>query len=123
MTRKKREFLKAYDNTLGNVSSACRMAGIARSTYYEWVKSDKDFRERIDEIREGTRDFAESLLLKRMRDEDTTAIIFYLKTQCKDRGYVERVEATGANGTPLVAPPVPMSKEQAQEYLRQLESE
>jgi hypothetical protein len=32
---------------------------------------------------------------------NVTAIIFYLKTQAKDRGYVERQELTGADGGKL----------------------
>jgi hypothetical protein len=33
--------------------------------------------------------------------ENVAAIIFYLKTQCKDRGYVERQEITGADAGPI----------------------
>jgi len=118
-----KEFLEAYDRSLGNVSTACRTVGISRATFYNWKNSDRKFSEAIGELDEYNLDFAETMLMKHIRDGDITTLIFFLKTKGRERGYVERVEATGANGTPLVAPPVPMSKEQAQEYLRQLESE
>ena len=68
-------------------------------------------------------DFAETMLMKHIREGDTTSLIFYLKTKGRERGYVERVEATGANGSPLVPAPVVLTEGQAAELLRKLESE
>jgi len=45
------------------------------------------------------------MLYKRIEGGDTTAIIFYLKTQAKERGYVERTqqEITGRDGGAVTA--------------------
>lgn len=118
-----KEFLEAYDRSLGNVSTACRAVGVSRATFYNWKKSDEKFREAIGELDEYNLDFAETMLMKHIRDGDTTTLIFFLKTKGRERGYVERVEATGANGAPLVPAPVSLSKDQAAELLKQLEGE
>ena len=54
----------------------------------------------IDE-KDSLKDMAENELLRQIRDGNTTATIFFLKTQAKDRGYVERQEYTGADGDAL----------------------
>jgi hypothetical protein len=41
------------------------------------------------------------MLDKAMQNENMSAIIFFLKTQGKSRGYVERQEISGADGTKL----------------------
>jgi hypothetical protein len=123
MTRKMKEFLEAYDRSLGNVSTACRAVGITRRTFYNWKNGNEVFRQSIEELDAYNLDFAETMLMKHIREGDTTSLIFYLKTKGRERGYVERVEATGANGSPLVAAPVVLTDEQAAELLRKLESE
>lgn len=76
--------------SLGIVSTACKAAGINRCTHYDWLKADPKYAQTIKDIEEGALDFAESALLNRIRKEDTTAIIFYLKTKGKKRGFVEQ---------------------------------
>lgn len=101
----KKELLTALGKSSGIVSSACKAAGISRVTFYKWYNEDADFAEKVDDIKELQKDFCEALILKKMKEGDTTMIIFYAKTQMKDRGYSERKEVTGADGKPFVAMP------------------
>lgn len=90
--KKRKVFLDAYELSAGNVSHACKGAGISRQTYYNWLDKFDTFKKGIAEIDEATKDFAESILMKMLQEKNVTATIFYLKTKCKDRGYVEKVE-------------------------------
>lgn len=92
LSYKQINFLRVYDSVLCNISLACQQCHINRSTYYYWLKESEVFKQNINEIREGLIDFAESKLMQEVRSGNTTAILFFLKTQGKDRGYVERME-------------------------------
>lgn len=73
----------------------------APSTVTNYVKRNKHLQRVVEECREGTLDLAEGKILEKIRDGDTTAIIFFLKTKGKNRGYTERQELSGADGKPL----------------------
>ena len=92
MKAKQKAFLKHFKEGHGIISYACQAAGIARRTYYNWIEKDEKFRDAVDEVAEEVIDVVESKLLRKINDEDLTAIIFYLKTKGKARGYVEMVE-------------------------------
>jgi len=96
--KKKAKLLEFLRETSGIVAYACEKAGISRVTYYNWYKEDPEFAAKADDIQELQIDFAEASLLKKIKGEDTTAIIFYLKTKGKDRGYTERREISGIDG-------------------------
>lgn len=89
---KKSGLLEALKASLGNISEATKAIGINRKTYYTWLKEDQDFAQSVDNITESQIDYVESKLLERIREGDTTATIFYLKTKGKKRGYSEKLE-------------------------------
>lgn len=91
-TDKKETFLKHFEKCLGVVSTACKRTGITRQTYYNWINSDNDFKELVNDIQEAQKDYVESKLIENIEKNDTTAIIFYLKTKAKDRGYTDKTE-------------------------------
>jgi len=89
---KKRLMIQALEKSLGIVTTACKSVDIARSTHYEWMEEDPQYKKAVEDIANIALDFAESKLHKNIGDADTTAIIFYLKTKGKSRGYIEKTE-------------------------------
>lgn len=106
----KAEFLTTLEQSAGLVATACRKAGINRSTYYKWRKDDDEFAQAADDIKELQKDAVEALILKKLKDGDTAMLIFYAKTQMKDRGYVERNEIVGKDGRDLVKREIDLTK-------------
>jgi hypothetical protein len=88
----KTQLLEALEQSLGVVTTACKKVGCNRSTYYDYYNDDPEFKAAVDELQNMTLDFAESQLHKQIKEGNTTATIFYLKTKGKKRGYIERQE-------------------------------
>ena len=88
--RKKTQFLKFLKEGMGIVSYACEKCNISRQTFYNWKDNDDEFAQQADDIQEITVDMAESKLLSSINEGNVAAIIFYLKTKGKKRGYVEQ---------------------------------
>ena len=88
----KNNIIEAMVKSMGVVQQACKAVGISRTTFYEYYKTDPAFKDAIDECKEIALDFAESKLYKCIEKEKETSIIFYLKTQGKKRGYIEKSE-------------------------------
>jgi hypothetical protein len=106
----KKKVLEKLFETKGIVTHACANANIARSTFYDWVATDSEFKLAVEEINETAIDFVESKLMEKINGvkvqtfnqkgkpvvydvpPSDTALIFFLKTRGKKRGYIERVE-------------------------------
>lgn len=88
----KAKMLKALEQTLGIVSRAATVAGIERTVHYTWLKEDPDYKHAVENLDDVAIDFAESQLHKRIKNGSDAAIIFFLKTKAKKRGYIERQE-------------------------------
>ncbi len=84
--------VKAMEQALGVVTLACRNMGISRFCHYNWYKLDEEYRMAIDELPNVTLDFCESKLYELIKEGNVTAIIFYLKTKGKNRGYIEKYD-------------------------------
>ena len=97
----KKAMIAALEKSLGIVTTACKKVGIGRTTFYDWLKEDKEFAKEVNEIQDIALDFAETQLHSQIGGGSTAATIFYLKTKGKKRGYVERQEITGIEGTRL----------------------
>lgn len=96
MAKKKVNFddlVKMYEKKGGNISATCSALGITRQTFFNYRNSSKLLDQRLNEVAESLVDFAESKLVEQINDGNLTAIIFFLKTKGKSRGYVERIES------------------------------
>jgi hypothetical protein len=107
----KKRMLEALEKSLGVVTTACNKADIARQTHYRWMKEDPEYAAAVKDLENLTLDFGESqlhLLMKGVPVEgaggvvydtppNTAAVIFFLKTKGKGRGYVESQEVIQYN--------------------------
>src|SRR4051812_10305585 len=117
MDNKKESVVEALKECYGIVTDACKKADVPRSTFYKWLNEDDEFKAAVQDTQEEAIDFVEGKLFQKINgvqarrlttDEgediiydippSDTAIIFYLKTKAKKRGYIERTELSGPDG-------------------------
>lgn len=75
-----------------NITATCAALNISRRTFYQKKEKSKSLQDLLAEADESMLDFAESKLIEHINNNDTTCLIFFLKTKGKKRGYVERTE-------------------------------
>ena len=107
----------------GIFSTAAQKLGITRQAVSKRVKGSQKLQKSVDEIVEDNLDHAESNLLAGIKKGNLTAIIFFLKTKGKHRGYVARRETTGADGGPLEVKDLAAERRQAAKELEQWEKQ
>ncbi len=95
------QVIEALEEAQGYVSKTASLLGCSPRTIYYYRDRFVSVAEAWQGIREKRTDFVENKLQQQIDSGNITAIIFYLKTQAKDRGYVERQEITGAEGGKL----------------------
>ena len=101
MEIKEKEAIKAVKGSFGFVTEIAKKLKCSRMTVYNLMKEYPSIKEAIEDEREATKDFTEGKLLQNIKKGKEISIFFYLKTQAKDRGYVERSEFSGPDGGPL----------------------
>ncbi len=93
---------KALTKCKGMVTVAAREIGCDVGTMQAYIKKYKLVAAAKNAAHEALGDAVELALHdKAIVQKETAALIFLAKTKYKDRGYTERVEATGAGGGPL----------------------
>jgi hypothetical protein len=86
----------------GNISAVAKRLGVCRQTVYSYIERHPSVKDVLVESRETMIDNAESALYRAVLNGEAWAVCFFLKTQGKHRGYVERQEVTGADGGAIV---------------------
>ena len=82
----------------GFVSATADILGCSQQTVRNYIKKHEECKEAAEDSREKTLDYVESKLMALIKDKNISAVIFYLKTKGKERGYVERQEIAGPDG-------------------------
>src|SRR5512133_899404 len=85
----------------GNLSMVARSFVMSRQTLYNYIKTRPTVQAAVEEARETMIDNVESALYSAALNGEAWAVCFFLKTQGKHRGYVERQELTGADSGPV----------------------
>jgi hypothetical protein len=106
----------------GNMSAVARSFGVTRQAVQHFIRCRPSLQAILHECRETMKDNAESVLYRAVLAGEPWAVCFYLKTQAKDRGYVERQEVTGHEGGPIreVVETVVRSRVEAKDLLAAL---
>ena len=129
LTRKE-AMLEALELTLGIVTDACKIIGIARQTHYDWIANDEDYKKSVESIMEISLDFVESKLFETIRGvelpedkifnhEGVPLIVptikryppsdanirWYLDRKGRKRGYIADVQKDDTDKPESVQPP------------------
>jgi len=101
MEIKEKEAIAGVKNSFGFVTEIAKKLKCSRMTIYRLMDEYPLMKEARDDEKEATKDFAEGKLLHNIKKGKEISLLFFLKTQAKDRGYIERSEITGPDGGPL----------------------
>jgi hypothetical protein len=84
---------KAILGSKGMVQVVADRLGCEWHTAKRYIEQFEETKIAFQNENESMIDFAESKLFQAISEEDLTAIIFYLKTKGKNRGYIEKVQS------------------------------
>jgi hypothetical protein len=94
---KESDILRALELNAGVLSETAKMLRTSYSRLKEFIDSNPSLKQAADDVLEVKKDLAESELNKHIKKGNLTAIIFFLKTRAKDRGYVESMDISLPN--------------------------
>lgn len=86
----RQKFVQTLESCNGVITTACNIHHVSKATLYRYRKKYKTFGEAVNEAKGLQIDYAESKLFKLIEEKNVTAIIFFLKTRGRDRGYGEK---------------------------------
>lgn len=101
MARKERytvnDIKEALIKANGFYSKAAESLGCSINTIQNYINRYPDIAQTTKDIRHKRDDFVETMFMKGIQEGNPTLIIFYLKTQMRDRGYSEKESSSSDN--------------------------
>jgi hypothetical protein len=86
------EASQALRDSKGFITTAAKRLGISRMQLHRLINAHPTIKEALEDAKEEMKDSAESKIYQGINEGNTALIIFYAKTQMKDRGYTEKQE-------------------------------
>tara|TARA_R100000656_G_C3878503_1_gene113851 strand:- start:207 stop:560 length:354 start_codon:yes stop_codon:yes gene_type:complete len=71
----KERMLKALESSLGVVTTALKSCDLSRTNYYKWLKEDKDFAQKVQEVELIAQDFVKSKFYECIKDKVPSVVI------------------------------------------------
>jgi len=84
------EIIEALEESHGLIAPAARYLGCSRDTIRKYLKEYGEVAAAKADMREVVKDIGESSLITAAKRGEGWAVCFLLKTQAKDRGYIEK---------------------------------
>ncbi len=100
ITANAQQVIEQLERSHGNIAHAAGKLNTSRTTLHKYINERPTVAAALADIREATKDHAETMLYDRMRTSDTL-LIFYLKTQARERCYGDTMALTGEGGGPV----------------------
>jgi len=88
----------ALTKSRGLVTPAAEALNVTYQAIYSRISKSRRLQRLLSDVREAMLDRCEGTLLDYIDDKNLTAVIYYLKTIGKSRGYSERHEVSGIDG-------------------------
>jgi len=89
-TNKKIE--EALENNLSILINTARELGCSRQRLRIWIDQDPELQMFYLDGKEKLKDIVEGQMLKNIKEGKEASLIFFMKTQMKDRGYIEKTD-------------------------------
>ena len=82
-----------------NIGWCCKQMSMTPRTLSRWRSEDPEFNRACEDERNAIKDEVEVMMQKRIREKSDQVLIFWAKTQMKDRGYIEKSEIEHSGNT------------------------
>ena len=71
--------IEALTKHMGSITQACKIVNIDRTTHYDWLKTDPEYKQKVENLPLIILEFVENALYKKIYEGDTSAMTFWLK--------------------------------------------
>jgi len=93
-----KQIIDQIEGSGGFITTIANRLGVARQTVYKALERYPTAKEAIADEKDKLIDMAEGAMMQKIKAGDNTMIIFFLKTQAKGRGYIEKQQIEQSGG-------------------------